>query len=397
LLNNHLFDDPAAAADWRQASFDCLVVGLGSGVGVSLLLHHFPNASITVVDIDQVVIDMVREYYPMFDWLAGTDATGPITSDGRRRLRLVAQDARQYVSQSQKNYDLIILDAYTSGSTIPPHLMTREFFADLADHLGPGGIVLSNIIGSYTGEKHTVLTGAMRTFQAAPGKDGTPAFPSVLNFPLLNRDAELNDFREDWPRNNILLAGTESLTPRGNPSAWQRLQKVVDGQQLYEHLPRQTYMTRSMMGVGHRGQRYSTAMVPLDSSTPLWQALAQQGHLARGAPHWRSAISREPGLLRQAAEYAQDHLPESVQFGWQVDKLSAVEMYEVDLVATARMALQSSVTLARQTTGSLYTHGAERLVGPSDLNHEERAKARWLVDDAPLFTDQRMNADLYTD
>ena len=32
--------------------------------------HHFPNASITVVDIDQVVIDMVREYYPMLDWLA---------------------------------------------------------------------------------------------------------------------------------------------------------------------------------------------------------------------------------------------------------------------------------------------------------------------------------------
>ena len=34
LLNNTLFEDPAAQADWRQASFECLIVGLGSGVGV---------------------------------------------------------------------------------------------------------------------------------------------------------------------------------------------------------------------------------------------------------------------------------------------------------------------------------------------------------------------------
>ena len=57
-------------------------------------------------------------------------------------------------SQGDEHFDLIILDAYTSGSTIPPHLMTRGIFADLARHLDPGGIVLSNIIGSYIGKTY---------------------------------------------------------------------------------------------------------------------------------------------------------------------------------------------------------------------------------------------------
>ena len=404
LLNNHLFADPSAAADWRQASFDCLVVGLGSGVSV-IAAAHFINASITVVDIDQVVIDMVREYYPLFDWLAGDGDHAPMTADGRQRLQLVAQDARQFVRQAQSKYDLIVLDAYTSGSTIPPHLMTREFFGMLAGKLDAGGIVLSNIIGSYTGKKRSVLTGAMRhLFQAAAKPDGQPVYASVHNFPLLNRDAAPESFRADWSRNNILLAGTESLTPKGNPAGWQRLQAVIDRQQLYELLPRQTYMTRMMMGVGQRGKRYSTAMVPLPEESPLWQAMSQQGRLTTAAKPlttvakpWRSVMIQDPALIRQAVEYAQEHVHPDAQFGWHVNKLSKIEIYESDLVGTARQALASSVAIARQTIGSAYAHGADLLVGPSDLLPEQRATARWQVPDAPLFTDQRMNADLYTD
>ena len=397
LLNNSLFEDPAAQEDWHQASFDCLIVGLGSGVGVSVLLHHFPNASITVVDIDQVVIDMVEDYYPFLHWMSGAgsaDGVGPKTADGRPRLQFVAQDARQYVSRGEHAYDLIVLDAYTSGSTIPPHLMTREFYGMLAEHLDPGGMLLSNIIGSYTGPKHHVLTGAMRSMRAAVDEHGQPLLPAVHNFPILDRSAEVTTFNETYPRNNILLSGTAPLDPVANKAGWERLQAFVDGDQLYSELSTKTYIARGMIGVSKRGNLYSTPLVPLDDASDLWKAL--EPNLAQRKPHHRTGIIADPMLIRKAVEFCQAELPKNAQFGWHEDKLSRVEVFELDLVAATRMTLRSSVELAAQSIGPAFTHSADVLVGPSDAFPAQRKQARWRVEDAPLFTDQRMNADLYT-
>ncbi|TVR10125.1 MAG: hypothetical protein EA401_12445, partial [Planctomycetota bacterium] len=57
MLNQRLMQQ--AGGDPRQAAPNILMIGLGSGVGVSVLAHHFPEASIAVVDIDAAVIDMV--------------------------------------------------------------------------------------------------------------------------------------------------------------------------------------------------------------------------------------------------------------------------------------------------------------------------------------------------
>ena len=67
LLNNDVMT--RAGGDLQKADPKILVIGLGSGIGIANLSHHFPNASITVVDIDQVVEDMVRDNYPLLAWL----------------------------------------------------------------------------------------------------------------------------------------------------------------------------------------------------------------------------------------------------------------------------------------------------------------------------------------
>ena len=78
---------------------------------------------------------MVRKYYPLLRWLEEPDR---LTADGRRRLEFVAADARQFIRrQAADSYDVVVLDAYTSGSTIPPHLMTREFYAEIAGASAP--------------------------------------------------------------------------------------------------------------------------------------------------------------------------------------------------------------------------------------------------------------------
>ena len=142
-----------------------MVIGLGSGVGISLLAHHFPEASIAVVDIDQVVIEMVLDHYPFIAWLSQQK-----TSDGRPRLKMgddEAIDARQYIrhadlrNDDDRKYDMVIVDAFTDGSTIPPHLMTKEFYKEIKDAMHEDGVILSNVIGSYTGPKNKVVGGSL--------------------------------------------------------------------------------------------------------------------------------------------------------------------------------------------------------------------------------------------
>jgi spermidine synthase len=81
------------------------------------------------VEIDPMVIDVAKRFFALRD------------SD---RLRIHAADGRAFLARSPETWDLILVDAYTVnryGETIPPHLVTQEFFTEMARHLNEGGIV----------------------------------------------------------------------------------------------------------------------------------------------------------------------------------------------------------------------------------------------------------------
>ena len=160
----------------------------------------------------------------------------------------MTQDARQYIMRSAAgSYDLVIGDAYTSGSTIPPHLMTAEFYQEIADCMTPSGILLSNIIGSYKHKKHLVLGGAMRSMQAG-------GLPEIHNFPIMMAREELkNAFEEHTARNNIVLASKQPLDPQRNAQGWERLTSFTP----YSDLPTDTYVTRFVQLVDHRTSNYT--------------------------------------------------------------------------------------------------------------------------------------------
>ncbi len=263
LLNARLMEDAQRAAQaagappedaYRYARPRVLVVGLGPGSGIAMLAHHFPEASITVVDIDPVVLEMVEDHYPLMRWL-----TEQKTSDGRPRLRLVAQDARQYIRYQalrdarEHPWDLVVLDAFVAGGSIPSHLMTREFFAACSDLLGPDGVLLSNVNGAYgrartpgagknARNKHLVLGGAIRSMRAA-------GFPDVYNVPLNRANETAATFRRDLIRNNITLASRAPLGPDRNAEGWRRVSAFVP----YPELPVGRYVSRvvALMGGEH--------------------------------------------------------------------------------------------------------------------------------------------------
>jgi len=55
-------------------------------------------------------------------------------------------EIRKYLNESDKKYDLIIVDAYTNRNSIPFSLVTMEFYTQIKTKLKKDGVVISNII-----------------------------------------------------------------------------------------------------------------------------------------------------------------------------------------------------------------------------------------------------------
>lgn len=193
-----------------------LVVGLGAGAGIGVLAHHFPNASMSVVELDALVLETTLAHYPLVRWL-----TTQRTADGRPRLRLIAADARQFIrhpehfAEEPDAYDVVILDAFASWWTVPPHLATREFFEETLARLSPEGVLLCNIPASTTGTGHLVLSGIIRTLRAAGLRE-------TLDIPVLSMYEEPANFSPAVVRNHVVLASRTPLDPAGYPEGWRR-------------------------------------------------------------------------------------------------------------------------------------------------------------------------------
>lgn len=109
--------------------FETLVLGMGTGTYAKESKSFFSGNHITGVEIDQKIVDLSRKYFDLSPQEADI-----FVNDGRTFL--TGRDA--------KKYDLIMVDAY-HDITIPFHMSTREFFAQVKEHLNPGGVLLMNI------------------------------------------------------------------------------------------------------------------------------------------------------------------------------------------------------------------------------------------------------------
>lgn len=124
---------------------DILIVGLGGGSIPVTLKELFPESTIDIVEIDEAVLRLAREY---FDF------------EETPSMKVFVTDARVYIKRAwlnDKTYDLIILDAFT-GDYIPEHLMTREFLQEVKRILRPGGAVVANTFSTSKLYDHESVT-----------------------------------------------------------------------------------------------------------------------------------------------------------------------------------------------------------------------------------------------
>jgi len=100
------------------------------GAGGFTLSHREPSNHYTYVDIDPAVRGIAEKYF------LGETARG----------EFIADDARRFVIRSEQHFAATIVDVYGSHSSIPGHLVTREFWLATRRVLEPEGLLIANLI-----------------------------------------------------------------------------------------------------------------------------------------------------------------------------------------------------------------------------------------------------------
>lgn len=115
------------ATAYSQPNPDVLVLGLAAGVVPRAFKRD--GARVAVVDINPDSLKAATEYFNF-------DPEG---------IELNWEDARTFARHCQNRFDTIVIDLF-QGGTIPDHLLTVEFFRDLAICVRPRGSIVMNAV-----------------------------------------------------------------------------------------------------------------------------------------------------------------------------------------------------------------------------------------------------------
>lgn len=100
------------------------------GAGGFTLSHREPLNHYTYVDIDPAIKEIAEKHFLR----------------EAARGEFIADDARRFITSSQRRFDAVVVDVYSSHTSIPSHLVTREFWAGTRRVLKPEGVLLANLI-----------------------------------------------------------------------------------------------------------------------------------------------------------------------------------------------------------------------------------------------------------
>lgn len=102
----------------------------------------------------------------------------------------VSEDIRSYLMREKRKFDLVFLDAYLGGLTLPEYLVTHDFFVQVKNAMNPEGVMAANFITS-------------ATFSGAFSQKLDNTLRSV--FPLVNRQIIGESF-DGWTRDDAMTS-----------------------------------------------------------------------------------------------------------------------------------------------------------------------------------------------
>jgi spermidine synthase len=182
---------------YNPGARDVLFIGLGGGSSPKRLWRDFPDLRLQGVELDPIVRDVAYRFFEL--------PRDP-------RLQVAIDDGRRYLDRNEQRWDAILIDAFYADA-IPFHLFTSEFLQLAKSRLNPGGVIITNTIGSLAGEQSRLFRSVYRTYRSV--------FSTVLVHPTIIGA----DDSDDTALRNLILVASEQAAPSKEFLAerWQQL------------------------------------------------------------------------------------------------------------------------------------------------------------------------------
>lgn len=170
-----------------------LVIGAGDGGTVRELTRYNHIKNIDMVEIDELVVEICREYLPQ----TACRLTDP-------RVHIFYQDGLRFVRNKENEYDLIIVDS-TDPFGVGEGLFTKEFYGNCFKALKDDGILVnqheSTFYTSYANSMKRAHSRIKSTFPIALVYQAhIPTYPSghwLFGFASKKYDPR-TDLKADW-------------------------------------------------------------------------------------------------------------------------------------------------------------------------------------------------------
>lgn len=110
---------------------------IGGGGFVTPQQYAKRGVDVDAVELDPQVVEASKKYFNLSE---------------NENLTVHIMDGREYLRQTDKKYDVVVLDAYRKHN-VPFHLTTEEFFKLIYNKTDNNGIVVSNMVSSPSGPR----------------------------------------------------------------------------------------------------------------------------------------------------------------------------------------------------------------------------------------------------
>ena len=165
-----------------------MILGMGSGTYASYCVRYFPGVKVQGAEIDQKIADIATEYFGLPD-----------------SVEVAVEDGRAYLTASQEQFDVIMVDAY-QDITIPFQLSSVEFFTEVQRHLKPGGVMVVNLnmTSAHDGSINQYLCDTMASVFAHTYTVNVPANTNTVVF-----CTDADDLRQTFDENRVRLSNAK--------------------------------------------------------------------------------------------------------------------------------------------------------------------------------------------
>jgi spermidine synthase len=222
---------------WNPDIKTVLMAGLGGGSTPRAYQHYYTNVMVDMVEIDPAVVEVAEKYFN-------------VTNNST--LRMHTNDARVFLRNSTNKYDVILMDAYSTGaygSSLPAQLTTKEFFKIADEHLTTNGVLGYNIIGQLAGSRERLVAALYNTMQEV--------FPQVYMFPVPEESQ------------NIVFIATKS----DQFTTWNRVQDNADALMHSGQVKLPSFATRAKNFVNHPELAVTNKFILTDDNSPIEQSM----------------------------------------------------------------------------------------------------------------------------